>query len=96
MSSKLALPVKITQRFTSITCKYLSILLNTHLLCRYIATHNLTLYVCSHSIGRPKHARVMTGGLEGDVFMGPKAEVSILYIPKAKVSIYIPLYNACT
>ena len=32
--------------------------------------------VCSHSIGRPKHARVMTGGLEGDVFIGPKAEVS--------------------
>ncbi|CAI8033165.1 Alpha-centractin [Geodia barretti] len=25
-------------------------------------------------IGRPKHARVMTGGLEGDMFMGPKAE----------------------
>lgn len=25
-------------------------------------------------IGRPKHARVMTGGLEGDVFIGPKAE----------------------
>lgn len=25
-------------------------------------------------IGRPKHVRVMTGGLEGDVFMGPKAE----------------------
>jgi centractin len=25
-------------------------------------------------IGRPKHARVMTGGLEGDMFMGLKAE----------------------
>lgn len=29
----------------------------------------------SCSIGRPKHVRVMTGGLEGDVFIGPKAEV---------------------
>ena len=27
-----------------------------------------------HSIGRPKHVRVMAGGLEGDVFLGPKAE----------------------
>lgn len=25
-------------------------------------------------IGRPKHVRVMAGGLEGDVFLGPKAE----------------------
>ena len=28
----------------------------------------------SCSIGRPKHVRVMAGGLEGDVFIGPKAE----------------------
>lgn len=26
------------------------------------------------SIGRPKHVRVMAGALEGDVFIGPKAE----------------------
>lgn len=26
------------------------------------------------SIGRPKHVRVMAGGLEGDMFIGPKAE----------------------
>lgn len=25
-------------------------------------------------VGRPKHVRVMAGGLEGDVFIGPKAE----------------------
>jgi len=25
-------------------------------------------------IGRPKHVRVMAGGLEGDQFIGPKAE----------------------
>lgn len=25
-------------------------------------------------VGRPKHVRVMTGGLEGDIFIGPKAE----------------------
>ena len=28
-----------------------------------------------YSIGRPKHVRVMAGGLEGDIFIGPKAEV---------------------
>ena len=28
------------------------------------------------SIGRPKHVRCMAGALEGDVFIGPKAEVS--------------------
>lgn len=26
------------------------------------------------SIGRPKHVRVMAGALEGDIFVGPKAE----------------------
>jgi centractin len=25
-------------------------------------------------VGRPKHVRVMAGALEGDVFIGPKAE----------------------
>lgn len=29
-----------------------------------------------YSIGRPKHVRVMAGALEGDMFIGPKAEVS--------------------
>ena len=28
----------------------------------------------SASIGNPKYVRVMAGGLEGEVFMGPKAE----------------------
>ena len=27
------------------------------------------------SIGRPKHVRCMAGALEGDIFIGPKAEV---------------------
>jgi len=27
------------------------------------------------SVGRPKHVRVMAGGLEGDIFLGPDAEV---------------------
>lgn len=31
-----------------------------------------TLLHCS--IGRPKHVRVMAGALEGDVFVGPRAE----------------------
>ena len=26
------------------------------------------------SVGRPKHHRVMAGALEGDIFIGPKAE----------------------
>ncbi|EDQ87060.1 uncharacterized protein MONBRDRAFT_35236 [Monosiga brevicollis MX1] len=30
--------------------------------------------ICSSFVGRPKHTRVMTGGLEGDVFMGKKAQ----------------------
>lgn len=27
------------------------------------------------SVGRPKHIRVMAGALEGELFIGPKAEV---------------------
>lgn len=27
-----------------------------------------------YSVGRPKHVRVMAGALEGDMFIGPKAE----------------------
>lgn len=34
---------------------------------------NLT---CPCSVGRPKHMRVMAGALEGDLFIGPKAEVT--------------------
>lgn len=35
-----------------------------------------------YSIGRPKHVRVMAGALEGDTFIGPKAEEhrGLLYI----------------
>lgn len=34
------------------------------------------LYSClCSSVGRPKHVRVMAGALEGDIFIGPKAEV---------------------
>ena len=28
-----------------------------------------------HSVGQPKHSRVMAGGLEGEFFFGSKAEV---------------------
>lgn len=28
-------------------------------------------------MGRPKHVRVMAGALEGDIFIGPKAEVRV-------------------
>lgn len=30
-----------------------------------------------YSVGRPKHVRVMAGALEGDLFIGPKAEVMV-------------------
>lgn len=33
------------------------------------------------SVGRPKHIRVMAGALEGDLFIGPKAEVLFYSIP---------------
>lgn len=41
---------------------------------------NNILFFCS--IGRPKHVRVMAGALEGDTFIGPKAEEhrGLLYI----------------
>lgn len=32
------------------------------------------------SVGRPKHVRVMAGALEGDIFIGPKAEVRKLFL----------------
>ena len=36
--------------------------------------------VCIFSIGRPKHVRVMEGALEGDLFLGPEAEVCYFFI----------------
>lgn len=35
-------------------------------------------FMCS--VGRPKHVRVMAGALEGDLFIGPKAEVPLLLL----------------
>lgn len=35
----------------------------------------LVLPTLFYSVGRPKHVRVMAGALEGDIFIGPKAEV---------------------
>lgn len=37
---------------------------------------HLVDFTCPHSVGRPKHMRVMAGALEGDLFIGPKAEVT--------------------
>ena len=37
-------------------------------------------------MGRPKHVRVMAGALEGDIFIGPKAEVRT---PVHCISLYI-------
>ena len=38
----------------------------------FISTHYVSLINCS--VGRPKHTRVMAGALEGELFIGPKAE----------------------
>lgn len=35
----------------------------------------MVLFTIFPSVGRPKHVRVMAGALEGDIFIGPKAEV---------------------
>lgn len=45
----------------------------------------------SHSVGRPKHVRVMAGALEGDLFIGPKAEVTnthsfFLFVSRGTIS----------
>lgn len=37
-------------------------------------------------MGRPKHVRVMAGALEGDIFIGPKAEVRTPYTALVHVS----------
>lgn len=39
---------------------------------RTLRTARTNAFSCS--IGRPKHVRVMAGALEGDIFVGPKAE----------------------
>lgn len=76
--SKQALLVKTIQKFTSTVCESLCIACSIPI---PVATGLCTsrVCVCPCSIGRPKHARVMTGGLEGDVFIGPKAEVSVTF-----------------
>lgn len=38
------------------------------------SSHGLTSSIAQHSVGRPKHVRVMAGGLEGDVFIGRRAQ----------------------
>ena len=35
---------------------------------------HLNCFLLNSSIGRPKHVRVMAGALEGDIFIGPKAQ----------------------
>lgn len=49
---------------------------------------NIFLCVC-YSVGRPKHVRVMAGALEGDLFIGPKAEVMVPGALEA-LEIFIP------
>jgi len=34
----------------------------------------IDLIIVGFSVGRPKHVRVMAGALEGELFIGPKAE----------------------
>ena len=64
-----------------------------------------TKVLISYSIGRPKHRRVMAGALEGDIFIGQKAEASsthkilktinwliIVYRELTKNAKYLPCY----
>ncbi len=46
----------------------------------YLSFRRGEMFVCVFvciSVGRPKHVRVMAGGLEGDTFIGPTAEVRV-------------------
>lgn len=40
----------------------------------FFAIRNSNGFDVFHSMGRPKHVRIMAGALEGDLFVGPKAE----------------------
>lgn len=51
---------------------------------------NIFHCVC-HSVGRPKHVRVMAGALEGDLFIGPKAEVIHIARSPENSSEFIPV-----
>lgn len=65
--------------FSKLVCTQLTII-TLYKLEQYVYKYlnKLLLY----SIGRPKHVRVMAGALEGDTFIGPKAEEhrGLLYI----------------
>lgn len=41
---------------------------------RYTNCSLITFVILYLSMGRPKHTRIMAGALEGDLFVGPKAE----------------------
>lgn len=41
-------------------------------ICYHEQIKKLSILLCS--IGRPKHTRVMAGALEGEIFVGPRAE----------------------
>lgn len=49
--------------------------------CKCLCTRVYHVF-CSfvYSVGRPKHVKVMAGGLEGDMFIGPQAEVGGVFI----------------
>lgn len=50
------------------------------------------------SVGRPKHVRVMAGALEGDLFIGPKAEVTHTHThcPHYTLYTHCPHYTLCS
>lgn len=60
--SRQASPVKIIQNASSHHC------MSAH----FCVAHSIT--PCHFSVGRPKHVRVMAGALEGDVFIGRRAQ----------------------
>lgn len=58
---------------------HLSMCISTFFLCSVVCSVTkwkaMVLSAVFCSVGRPKHVRVMAGALEGDIFIGPKAEV---------------------
>lgn len=72
VSSKLVLPVKSSQSASSHHCMKLGQRKRGG---RLGVTYIIINVICNiHSVGRPKHVRIMAGAVEGDTFIGRKAQ----------------------
>lgn len=48
------------------------------------------------SVGRPKHVRIMAGALEGEYFIGPKAEVLWPHASSVSLQFQVRWRDSCT